>query len=68
VKERAKLMDQARKALYCLFRKLRNISIPIDLQLKLFDTLTLPILTYENTLLDCIFSLRGDVWAKKNLV
>jgi hypothetical protein len=46
-------MDQARKALYCLHRKLRNISIPIDLQLKLFDTLILPILTeiwgYENT-------------------
>jgi hypothetical protein len=39
-------MDQARKALYCLHRKLRNISIPIDLQLKLFDTLILPILTY----------------------
>ena len=46
VKERAKLMDQARKALYCLYRKLRNISIPIDLQLKLFDTLILLILTY----------------------
>ena len=39
-------MDQARKALYCLYRKLRNISIPIDLQLKLFDTLILLILTY----------------------
>jgi hypothetical protein len=53
VKARAKLMDQARKALYCLYRKLRNISISIDLQLKLFDTLILPILTeiwgYENT-------------------
>ena len=39
-------MYQARKALYCLHRKLRNISIPIGLQLKLFDTLILPILTY----------------------
>ena len=46
VKARDKLMDQARKALYCLYRKLRNISIPIDLQFKLFDTLILPILTY----------------------
>ena len=55
MKERAKLMDQARKALYCLYRKLRNISIPIDLQLKLFDTLTLPILTYG-----C------EVWGYKN--
>ena len=39
-------MDQARKALYCLYRKLRNISIPIDLQFKLFDTPILPIITY----------------------
>ena len=46
MKARAKLMDQARKALYCLYRKLRNISIPIDLQFKLLDTLILPILTY----------------------
>jgi hypothetical protein len=46
VKPRAKLMNQARKALYCLHRKLRKISIPIDLQLKLLDTLILPILTY----------------------
>ena len=38
-------MDQARKALYCVYRKFRNISIPIDLQFKLFDTLILPILT-----------------------
>ena len=46
VKKRTKLMDQARKVLYCLYRKLRNISIQIDLQLKLFDSLILPILTY----------------------
>ena len=55
MKVRAKLMDQARKALYCLYRKLRSISIPIDLQLKLFDTLILPILTY-----DC------EVWGYEN--
>ena len=46
VKARAKLMDQARKALYCVYRKFRNISIPIDLQFKLFDTLMLSILIY----------------------
>ena len=46
VKARAKSMYQARKVLYCLYRKLRNISIPMDLQLKLFDTLILQILTY----------------------
>ena len=38
-------MDQTPK-LYIVYRKLRNISIPIDLQFKLFDTLILPILTY----------------------
>jgi hypothetical protein len=45
VKARAKLMDQTPK-LYIVYRKLRNISIPIDLQFKLLDTLILPILTY----------------------
>ena len=38
-------MDQTPK-LYIVYRKLRNISIPIDLQFKLFDTLILPILIY----------------------
>ena len=38
-------MDQTPK-FYIVYRKLRNISIPIDLQFKLFDTLILPILTY----------------------
>ena len=45
VKARAKLMDQTPK-LYIVYWKLRNISIPIDLQFKLFDILILPILTY----------------------
>jgi hypothetical protein len=55
VKERAKLMDQARKALYCLHRKFRNISIPIDLQFKLFDTLILSMLTYGS-----------EIWGNEN--
>ena len=37
-------MDQANKALHGLYRKLRNISIPVDLQIKLFDALIAPIL------------------------
>ena len=50
VKVGTKLVEQVRKALYCLlvYRKLRNISIPLDLQLKLFDTLILPILTSQS--------------------
>jgi hypothetical protein len=44
---RKKLSEQAQKALYALYRKLRNISIPIDLQLKLFDSLIEPILLYS---------------------
>jgi hypothetical protein len=45
VKARAKLMNQAGKALYCLYRKLRNISIPIDLQFKLQVNLQFPMMT-----------------------
>jgi len=33
--------------LYALYRKLRNISIPVDLQLKLFHSLIEPILLYS---------------------
>ena len=43
---RKKLMEQANKALYALYSKLRNLTIPIDLQLKLFDSLIAPILVY----------------------
>jgi hypothetical protein len=38
------LLDQANKAFYALFRKIRNLANPIDLQLKLFDSLITPIL------------------------
>ena len=44
---RKKLLDQAQNSLYGLFRKIPNISIPIDLQLKLFDSLVTPILLYS---------------------
>ena len=44
---RKKLLDQAQKSSYGLFRKIQNISIPIDLQLKLFDSLVTPILLYS---------------------
>ena len=52
-----KLSEQAQQALYALFRKLRNISIPIDLQLKLFYySLIEPILLYS-----C------EIWGFENL-
>ena len=44
---RKKLLDQANKALYALYRKIRNLAIPIDVQLKLFDSLITPILVYS---------------------
>ena len=41
-----KLVEQAQKALYSAFYKISNIKIPLDLQLKIFDTLVSPILLY----------------------
>ena len=41
-----KLSEQAQKALFALYGKIRNICIPIDLQLKLFESLVEPILLY----------------------
>ena len=41
-----KLCEQAQKALYSVYYKIRNINIPLDLQLKLFDTLVTPILLH----------------------
>ena len=43
---RTKLIEQANKALFVLYKKIRNISLPIDIQLKLFDQLIQPILLY----------------------
>ena len=54
-KARKKLVDQAQQALYSLYKQIRNINIPIDLQLKLFDALVYPILT----------SL-ADIWGFEN--
>ena len=36
-------VEQARKALHVLFKRIRNLNIPIDLQLYLFDHVILPI-------------------------
>jgi hypothetical protein len=39
---------QAHKALFAVYRKNRNISIHVDLQLKLLDSLVSPILLYAS--------------------
>ena len=46
-----KLVDQSQKALCTLYKQIRNINIPIDLQLKLFNPLVYPILTYSAEIL-----------------
>ena len=43
---RKKLVEQANKALSCIYKLVRNESIPIDLQLKMFDSMIEPILLY----------------------
>ena len=40
------VVNQARKALFCLYTKIRNLDLSIACQLKLFDNLVVPILTY----------------------
>ena len=45
-KTKRHVVEQARKAMFCLFRKIRNLDLPIDCQIKLFDNTVLPILTY----------------------
>ena len=47
IKTKNKLVQQAQKGLYSVYRKVRNLCIPVDLQLKLFDSIVLPILTYS---------------------
>ena len=39
-------VDQARKAMHVLLKRIRNLNIPIDLQLYLFDHMILPIALY----------------------
>jgi hypothetical protein len=41
------VIDQANKALYALYYKFSNLTISIDLQLKLFYSLIVPILVYS---------------------
>ena len=51
-----KLIDQAHKSMHFIHRIVRNENIPIDLQLKLFDSMIEPILLYGS-----------EVWGFENL-
>ena len=44
--KKPQVIEQAIKAMYAIFRKARGHSLPVDIQLKLFDCLVLPILLY----------------------
>ena len=39
-------VEQARKSMHVLYKRIRNLNIPIDLQLHLFDHVILPIALY----------------------
>jgi hypothetical protein len=49
--QKNKLVEQSQKALYAVYYKIRNLQLPIDLQLKIFDSLVAPILLYESEIL-----------------
>jgi hypothetical protein len=53
------LVDQVQTPLYALNRKIYNLAIPVDLQLKLFDSLVTPILLYSSEIwgFECIFNI-----------
>jgi hypothetical protein len=43
-KAKSKLVDMANKAMFSLIRKIRSLSLPVDMSLDLFDKLVVPIL------------------------
>jgi hypothetical protein len=53
---RKKLVEQSSTSLFAICKKIRNQNIPIDVQLKLFDSLVKPILLYGS-----------EVWGYGNL-
>ena len=46
LKARKHIAEQERKAMQLLFIRSNNLDLPLDLQIKLFDNMILPILTY----------------------
>ena len=45
---RKKMVDQVQNAMYVLYTKKYNFAIPVDLQLKLVDSLVTPIILFRN--------------------
>ena len=45
-RNKARLVQQARKAMFYVLRKARKLSLPIDILLQLFDAMVAPILLY----------------------
>ena len=45
-RNKARLVQQARKAMFYVLRKARKLSLPIDILLQLFDVMVAPILLY----------------------
>jgi hypothetical protein len=60
---RNKLVDQAQKDMYALYRKNYNLAIPVDLQLKLYDSLVTPILLYSSEIwgFECISNIEKKI-------
>ena len=53
---RKHVLGQARKTLQLLYKKIKKISLPIDLQLKMFDHTVLPLLLYGS-----------EIWGFENI-
>ena len=45
-KNKSKLVNQGRKALYSILKKGRKLNLHIDLQIELVDTMVAPVLLY----------------------
>ena len=45
-RNKARLVQQARKAMFYVLRKARKLSLPIDILLQLFDVMVAPILLW----------------------
>lgn len=56
LKARKHVLEQARKALFLLYKRIRHFNLPIDLQLKLFDHTIVPILLYGS-----------EIWGYENV-
>ena len=52
-KAKTRLCNQARKAMFALLVKIRKMSLPLDIQIHLFDSMICPILLYGSEVWGC---------------